>query len=229
MKQFARTKLLIGEDGIKALNNANIIVFGIGGVGSYVVESLVRSGIGKITIVDFDNVDETNINRQIIALHSTIGRKKVDVMKERILDINPNISVQTHNTFISRETISIFDLTKYDYVIDCIDNVTGKLAIIEKSIENQIKVISSLGTANKLDPTRLKITDISKTHTCPLAKIVRLELRKKEIKHLNVLFSDELPIKNDSPTLGSISFVPSVGGLIISSKVIKDIIEKANQ
>lgn len=226
MEQFARTSLLIGEDNLNKLINSKVIVFGVGGVGSYVVESLVRSGIGNISIVDFDVVDITNINRQIIALHSTIGKKKVEVMKERILDINPNINVTIYDTFVSYETIDNFNMADYDYVIDCIDNVTGKLLIIEKCIKNNIKVISSLGTANKLDPSKLILTDISKTNTCPLAKVMRLELRKRGINHLNVLFSNELPIKNDSNILGSVSFVPSTGGLLISSKVIKDLINE---
>lgn len=226
MEQFARTSLLIGEDNLNKLINSKVIVFGVGGVGSYVVESLVRSGIGNISIVDFDVVDITNINRQIIALHSTIGKKKVEVMKERILDINPNINVTIYDTFVSCETIDNFNMADYDYVIDCIDNVTGKLHIIENCIKNNIKVISSLGTANKLDPSKLILTDISKTNTCPLAKVMRLELRKRGINHLNVLFSNELPIKNDSNILGSISFVPSTGGLLISSKVIKDLINE---
>lgn len=226
MEQFARTSLLIGEDNLNKLINSKVIVFGVGGVGSYVVESLVRSGIGNISIVDFDVVDITNINRQIIALHSNIGKKKVEVMKERILDINPNINVTIYDTFVSYETIDNFNMADYDYVIDCIDNVTGKLLIIENCIKNNIKVISSLGTANKLDPSKLILTDISKTNTCPLAKVMRLELRKRGINHLNVLFSNELPIKNDSNILGSISFVPSTGGLLISSKVIKDLINE---
>lgn len=226
MEQFARTSLLIGEDNLKKLINSKVIVFGVGGVGSYVVESLVRSGIGNISIVDFDVVDITNINRQIIALQSTIGKKKVEVMKERILNINPNINVTIYDTFVSYETIDNFNMADYDYVIDCIDNVTGKLLIIENCIKNNIKVISSLGTANKLDPSKLILTDISKTNTCPLAKVMRLELRKRGINHLNVLFSNELPIKNDSNILGSISFVPSTGGLLISSKVIKDLINE---
>lgn len=226
MEQFSRTSLLIGEENLKKLNSAKIIVFGVGGVGSFVVESLVRSGIGNISIVDFDVVDITNINRQIIALHSTIGKKKVDVMKERIQDINPNAIINTYDTFISNETIDMFDLSDYDYAIDCIDNVTGKLLIIEKCINSNTKIISSLGTANKLDPSKLTITDISKTNTCPLAKVVRLELRKRGINHLNVLFSSELPIKNDTNVLGSISFVPSTGGLLISSKVISDLINE---
>lgn len=226
MEQFTRTSLLIGEDNLNKLINSKVIVFGVGGVGTYVVESLVRSGIGNISIVDFDVVDITNINRQIIALHSTIGKKKVEVMKERMLDINPSINVTIYDTFVSYETIDNFNMADYDYVIDCIDNVTGKLLIIENCIKKNVKIISSLGTANKLDPSKLILTDISKTNTCPLAKVMRLELRKRGINHLNVLFSNELPIKNDSNILGSISFVPSTGGLLISSKVIKDLINE---
>lgn len=222
--QFQRTEILIDQENLNKLHNSHVIVFGIGGVGSFVVESLVRSGIGEITIVDFDVVDITNINRQIIALHSTIGKKKVDVMKERILDINPNIKVHTFYTFVSNETIEIFNFDQYDYVVDAIDNVIGKLLIIEKCQEHNTPVISSLGTANKLDPTKLVLTDISKTHTCPLAKVIRLELRKREIKHLDVLFSTELPIKTNTKVLGSISYVPSSAGLLISSKVINNLI-----
>ena len=226
--QFQRTEILINSENIKKLNNSHVVVFGIGGVGSFVVESLVRSGIGEITIVDFDVVDITNINRQIIALHSTIGKKKVIVMKERILDINPNIKVNIFDTFISKDTIDLFNFEKFDYVVDAIDNVTGKLLIIEKCKEYNVPIICSLGTANKLDPTKLLLTDISKTHTCPLAKVIRLELRKREIRHLDVLFSTELPIKQESNILGSISYVPSTAGLLISSKVINNLIAKEN-
>lgn len=224
--QFQRTEILIGQENLTKLQNSKIIVFGIGGVGSYVVEALVRAGIGEISIVDFDKVDITNINRQIIALNSTVGKKKIDVMKDRILDINPNIKVHTYDTFISSDTINEFDFSKYDYVVDAIDNVTGKLLIIEKCKEHNTNIICSLGTANKLDPSKLLISDISKTHTCPLAKVVRLELKKRDIKHLDVLFSTELPIKSDNKTLGSISFVPSSAGLLIASKVINNLINK---
>lgn len=226
MKQFERTSLLIGEENIQKLNNSNVIVFGVGGVGSYVVEALVRSGIGNLSIVDFDIVDETNINRQIIALHSTIGKKKVEVTKERIIDINPNINLEVFNTFISPDTINTFDFSKYDYVVDAIDNVTGKLLIIQKAIEANVPIICSLGTANKLDPSKLILTDISKTHTCPLAKVVRTKLRQFGIYHLDVLFSDEEPIKTNSNTLGSMPYVPSVGGLLIASHIIKNLIKK---
>lgn len=224
--QLQRTEILLGKENIEKLKKAHVIVFGVGGVGSYTTESLARSGVGEISIVDFDVVDITNINRQVIALHSTIGRKKVEVMKERINDINPNINVHTFDTFISPETIEQFDFTQYDYVIDAIDNVTGKLLIIQKCQEHNTNIICSLGTANKVDPTKLLLTDISKTHTCPLAKVMRLELRKRGINHLSVLFSTELPIKSETNILGSISYLPSSAGLLISSKVINDLIKK---
>lgn len=218
--QFNRTNILLGESKLNILKHTHVAVFGIGGVGSFVIESLVRSGVGEITIIDFDKVDITNINRQIIALHSTIGKYKTDVMKSRLLDINPNIIVHTYNTFVSKDTIDEFNFESFDYVVDAIDNVTGKLLIIEKCKEKNISIISSLGTANKLDPTKLIITDISKTHTCPLAKVVRQSLRNRGINHLDVLFSTELPIKNSENVLGSISYLPSIAGLLISSKVI---------
>lgn len=224
--QLQRTEILLGKENIEKLKKAHVIIFGVGGVGSYTTESLARSGVGEISIVDFDVVDITNINRQVIALHSTIGRKKVEVMKERINDINPNINVHTFDTFISPETIEQFDFTQYDYVIDAIDNVTGKLLIIQKCQEHNTNIICSLGTANKVDPTKLLLTDISKTHTCPLAKVMRLELRKRGINHLCVLFSTELPIKSETNILGSISYLPSSAGLLISSKVINDLIKK---
>ena len=224
--QFQRTELLIGEENLNKLKKANVLVFGIGGVGSYVVEALVRAGIGKLSIVDFDNVDITNINRQILALHSTIGMKKVEAMKNRIFDINPSIELKTYPTFVSEETINQFNFLDYDYVVDAIDNVTGKLLIIEKCKENNVNIITSLGTANKLDPSKLLLTDISKTHTCPLAKVVRLELRKRGINHVDVLFSTEIPTKPSSNVLGSISYLPSCAGLMIASKVINTLINK---
>ena len=225
MKQFERTSLIIGEENTKKLNNSHVIIFGIGGVGSYVVEALTRAGIGTLSIVDFDKVDETNINRQIIATHSTIGKKKIEAAKERILDINPNINLKIYDTFVSPDTIEKFDFSSYDYVVDAIDNVTGKLLIIQRSIESNTPVISSLGTANKLDPSKLILTDISKTHTCPLAKTVRLKLRQLGINHLDVLFSSEEPIKPSNNILGSMPYVPSVGGLLIASHVIKNLIK----
>ena len=228
MEQFSRSNLLITEENTLKLQSKTILLCGVGGVGSYVFESLIRMGVGTIIIVDHDVVSLSNINRQIIATHSTVGRLKVDVAKERALDINPNIKIITHNLFISNENIDLIMNNKIDYIIDAIDTVSAKLLLIEKAIERNIPIISSMGTGNKLDPTKLKITDISKTEYCPLAKVMRYELRKRNIKHLTVLTSTEVPIKlntDDSKLIGSVSYVPSVGGLLISSKVINDLIQ----
>ncbi|MBR6071347.1 MAG: tRNA threonylcarbamoyladenosine dehydratase [Acholeplasmatales bacterium] len=228
---FQRTELLIGNEGLEKLKNANIIIFGVGGVGGYAVEGLVRAGIEKITIVDKDTVNITNINRQIIALNSTIGKNKVDVIEERIKDINPNCNVTKYQMFYLPNEESKIDLSKYDYVIDCIDTVTAKINIIERCYNLGIKVISCMGMGNKLNPLDIRISDIYKTSVCPLARTIRYELRKRNIKKLKVCYSLEEPIKNNIPldenkksTPGSISFVPSVAGLIIASEVIKDII-----
>lgn len=227
-----RTEMLIGENALKKLNNTNILVVGIGGVGGFVVEALVRTGIGKITIIDNDNISETNINRQIIASTKTIGKLKVDVMKERINDINPNIIVNPVNLFLTKDNIEQLDIQKYDYVIDAIDTVSTKLALIEKCKNENVNIISSMGTGNKLDPNKLEITDISKTSVCPLARVIRYELRKRNINHLTVCYSKEESIKTieeDQQTKkhipGSIAFVPSVAGLLIAGKVITDLIK----
>lgn len=224
MSQFERTKSLIGEIALEKLASSRVAVFGVGGVGGYVVEALVRAGIGEIDLIDNDTINATNINRQIVALHSTIGQYKVDVMKARALDINPNIKINTYKTFFSSETINEFDFSKYDYVIDAIDSVKSKLLLIETAKNLNIPIISSMGTGNKLDPTGFVITDISKTSVCPLARVIRTELKKRGIKNLKVLYSKELPIKIDSRTPASISFVPSGAGLIIASAVVKDLI-----
>ena len=234
-ERFSRTSLLIGEDAIDLLSNSKVIVFGVGGVGGFCVESLVRSGIGHITIVDNDTVSKSNINRQIIALESTIGKYKVDVMKERILDINPNCEVQVFKEFVLKDNIDIFKLEDYDYVVDCIDTVTGKISIIEKAYNLGIKVISSMGAGNKLDPTKFVVTDIYKTSMCPLAKVMRHELKKRNIKKCKVVYSLEealTPLIKIEDTEskrrqipGSISFVPSVAGLILSSVIIKDLMK----
>ena len=227
--EFSRTETLIGFDNMNKLKNAKVIVFGVGGVGGYVIEALTRSGFKQIDIVDFDSVSITNINRQIIALHSTVGKLKIDVMKERMLDINPNIVVNTYPVFLDDTNIELFNLSQYDYVVDAIDSVTSKLLLIEYCVKNNIKIISSMGTGNKLDPSLFKISDISKTSVCPLAKVIRYELRKRGINHLKVLFSTETPIKNFVEGEGnklapsSISFVPSSAGLLIASEVIKDL------
>ena len=227
--EFSRTETLIGFDNMNKLKNAKVIVFGVGGVGGYVIEALTRSGFKQIDIVDFDSVSITNINRQIIALHSTVGKLKIDVMKERMIDINPNIVVNTYPVFLDDANIESFNLSQYDYVVDAIDSVTSKILLIEYCVKNNIKIISSMGTGNKLDPSLFKISDISKTSVCPLAKVIRYELRKRGINHLKVLFSTETPIKNfvegESNKLApsSISFVPSSAGLLIASEVIKDL------
>lgn len=221
---FRRSVPLIKEAGLKKLNNSHVCIFGVGGVGGFVVEALARAGVGQITIVDFDTVNESNINRQIIALHSTVGMKKIDVLEKRIKDINPDCTVNKYDLFINNENINEFDFNSYSYVIDCVDNVLAKLAIITKAKESDIPVISSMGTGNKLDPKKFQITDISKTTVCPLAKVIRLELRKREIKGVKVLFSTEEPIKSPD-FISSISFVPSSAGLLIAREVILDLIK----
>lgn len=219
--QFSRTELLIGKEGIKKLQKAKVVIYGIGGVGSYVVEGLARAGVGHIIIVDYDKYDITNINRQLGALHSTIGKYKVDVMKERILDINPNAIVEIHKT----DEPSIIDST-ITYVVDAIDTMTNKIKLIEKANAENVRIITATGTGNKLDSTKFEITDIYKTSVCPVCKILRKELKQRNIKKLKVLYSKEMPHTNGGKTLGSISFVPSVAGLIIAGEVVKDIIKE---
>ncbi len=221
-----RTSFLVGDDGIEKLNNSNIIVFGVGGVGSFTVEALARAGVGNITIVDFDDVDITNINRQIPALHSTVGRYKVDVMEERILDINPNINIKKIRSLYNKDTSDEILTERYDYVVDAIDMVSSKIHLIETCEKKGLKIISSMGMGNKLDPTKIVVTDIHKTSTCPLAKVMRKELRDRGIKKLKVVYSTEQPIElkkkvmnGRKVTPGSVSFVPSVGGLIIASVI----------
>ena len=218
--------MLIGEENRKKLSRAHVAVFGIGGVGSYVCEALARAGVGELTLIDNDVVSESNINRQLIALHSTVGRAKTAVMAERIADINGEIKVNCHNVFFSPETAESIDFSQFSYVIDAIDSVTGKLTIIEKAKALDIPVISSMGTGNKLDPTAFKIADIKKTSVCPLARVMRYELRKRGIEGVRVLFSTEEPKQNGERTPASISFVPSVAGLIIAGETIKDLIKK---
>ena len=233
--EFSRTELLIGEASIEKLKNSRVAVFGIGGVGGYVVEALVRSGIGNIDLIDNDTVSITNINRQIIAAHNTIGKLKVDAAEERILNINPNVNVKKYKTFFTPETSSEFDFTKYDYVVDAIDTVSGKLEIIACAKNAGVPIISSMGAGNKLHPEMFEVADISKTSVCPLAKVIRQELKKRGIKKVKVVYSKELPIKPltqpDEPNIkhqipGSIAFVPSVAGLIIAGEVIRDLISK---
>lgn len=241
MDTFIRSELLLGEGSIQLLKNKKILIFGCGGVGSYVIEGLARTGITNFVIVDNDIVSKSNINRQIIATLDTIGKKKVEVTKERILSINKDAQVTTFDTFVLENTINNIDFKNIDYVIDCIDTISGKIAIIAKAKELNIPVISSMGTGNKLDPLQFKIVDISKTSVCPLAKVMRYELKKRNIKNVKVLFSTETPIdlsnnniekqllKNEDSIKhqipGSIAFVPSVAGLLIAREVILELLK----
>ncbi|MDD5935389.1 MAG: tRNA threonylcarbamoyladenosine dehydratase [Clostridiales bacterium] len=232
--QFQRIEFLLGEDAVSKLHEKKVAVFGVGGVGGFVVEALVRSGVGKFVLVDNDTVSITNINRQIIATHDTIGRKKVDVMKERVLSINPSAIVETYDCFFLPETEDQFDFSQYDYVVDAIDTVSGKIALVMKAKEANTMIMCSMGAGNKLDPTRFEVADIYKTSVCPLAKVMRTELRKRRVKKLKVVYSKELPLTPlaapENPgqrraTPGSVAFVPSVAGLIIAGEVVKDLIK----
>lgn len=228
-EQFSRTEMLIGKKGIEKLKNSKVAVFGMGGVGSFVVEGLVRAGVGSFILVDNDEVSISNLNRQIIATTKTIGKPKVEVSKERILEINPDAKVETYQEFFMPESKGIIDNT-VDYIVDAVDTVTAKIELVLRAKKLNIPIISSMGTGNKLEPTKFEVTDIYKTSVCPLAKVMRKELKNRGIEHLKVLYSKEEPIKQkrDSENKivpGSISFVPSVAGLIISGEVIKDIIQ----
>lgn len=224
MDIFSRTERLIGKDALLKLKNSNVIVFGLGGVGSYTVEALARSGIGKITVVDKDEVDITNINRQLYALHSTVGKAKAEIAKERILDINPECEVTAIRKMYLPQNADEFNLQSFDYIIDAVDCVTAKISLAEKAEKLSIPIISSMGTGNKLDPTQFKVSDIYKTSVCPLCRVMRTQLKKRGVKRLKVLYSEEIPITDGERTPASISFVPSVAGLIIAGEVIKDII-----
>ncbi len=250
LNQFSRTELLVGKSGIEKLAAARVAVFGIGGVGGYAVEALARSGVGALDLIDDDRICLTNLNRQLHATRKTVGKYKVDVAEERILEINPNCTVRTFKTFYMPSTQELFDFSEYDYVIDAIDTVTGKLTIIENAYKANVPVISSMGAGNKLDPTAFKVADIYKTSVCPLAKVMRRELKKRGIKALKVVYSEEEPIRpDDSAEIscrnhcicppgtvrkctarrdipGSVAFVPSVVGLIVAGEVVKDIIKK---
>ena len=249
MYEFSRTQLLLGKEAIEKLRSSTVAVFGIGGVGTYVVEALARSGVGNFALFDDDKVCLTNINRQLIATVNTIGRIKVEVMAERIKEINPKANVAEHRVFYMPENAAKYDLTNYDYIVDAIDTVTAKIELIVRAKENNIPIISSMGAGNKLNPTELEVADIYKTSVDPLAKLMRHELKKRGIKSLKVVYSKEKPIKpldeedsfKDSclyptvtrgkhtqrrPVPGSVSFVPSVAGLIIASEVVKDIAAK---
>ena len=233
-----RTKLLLGDKALDKLMNSHVCVFGVGGVGGYAVEALARSGVGIIDIVDNDEVATSNINRQIIALNSTVGRDKVDVVRERILDINPNARVNVHKCFYLPENAAEFDFSSFDYVVDAIDTVTAKIDIIVRCTECGTKVISSMGTGNKLDPSMVTVSDIYKTQVDPLAKVMRRELKKRGIKKLKVVYSPEEPVKPDRELVeaelkktglsrrsipGSTAFVPPVAGLIIAREVVMDL------
>lgn len=231
--QFLRTRMLLGDEAIEKLKNSHVILFGVGGVGSFAAEALARAGVGKIDLVDNDDVSLTNLNRQLVALHSTLGQKKVDVMKQRILDINPSALVTTHDVFVSTQTIDGFDFPQYDYVLDAIDTVSAKLMLADLCYKAGTPIISSMGTGNKVDPTKLKVGDIFETSGDPLARIMRHELRKLGIPMLRVVFSLEEPRKplmeTDEKTSkrsvpASTSFVPPVAGMILAGEVIKGLV-----
>lgn len=231
LSQFSRTELLLGKCAIEKLSKSRVAVFGIGGVGGHTVEALVRSGLGEIDIIDNDTVSITNLNRQIIATHKTIGKYKVDVAKERILEINPDVVVNVHRIFYTDETAERFDFSKYDYIVDAIDTVSGKLSLIEKAKEHNVPIICAMGAGNKLDASKFEVADISKTSVCPLARVIRTELKKRRIKNVKVVYSKEIPIKPEASSEitvkhqvpGSTAFVPAVAGLIIAGEVIKDL------
>lgn len=236
LNQFSRTEILIGKENMEKLVNARVAVFGIGGVGGYTVEALARSGIGTLDLIDDDKVSITNVNRQIIATTSTVGKYKVDVAKYRVLDINPEAKVNTYKMFYLPDTAEQFDFCQYDYIVDAIDTVTGKLQLVEQAKKSKTPIISSMGAGNKMDPTAFEVEDISKTSVCPLAKVMRRELKKRGIEHLKVVYSkekamvpqrieEEQGIHGKRQTPGSNAFVPSVAGLIIAGEVVKDIIK----
>ena len=234
--KFDRTKRLLGSKAMEKLTDAHVAVFGIGGVGGHAVDALVRSGIGEITLVDSDEIAESNINRQLIATTNTVGRKKVEVMREHLLAINPDVKVNLHDCFFLPETKDEFDFSKYDYVIDAVDTVTAKIALVMACQETGVPIVSSMGAGNKLDPTAFEVTDIYKTSVCPLAKVMRKELKARGVKHLKVVYSKEIPLepieeekfvsdekRRRRATPGSIAFVPSVAGLILAGEVVKDL------
>lgn len=231
-EELSRTAMLIGEEGIDKLQNARVAVFGVGGVGGYVVEALARSGVGTLDVIDNDTVALSNLNRQIIATHDTVGKLKVDAIKERILSINPETQVHVHACFFLPENADNFDFTQYDYVVDAVDTVTAKLEIIMRAKAADVPVISCMGAGNKLDPTKFEVTDIYKTTMCPLAKVMRRELKKRGVDKLKVVYSTEQALQpvisqenaSRRSTPGSVAFVPAVAGLIAAGEVIKDLI-----
>ena len=232
LNEFCRTELLVGEEGINKLHNSKVIVFGIGGVGSFVVEALTRAGVGNLILVDNDTICISNLNRQIHATQATVGMIKVEAMKERVISINPKCNVEAKQVFITADNISEIIPSDVDYVVDAIDTVTSKLALAEYCYKNNINIISSMGTGNKMDPTQFRVSDVFKTKVCPLAKVMRHELRKRGVKKLKVVYSEEMPMTPDKgravpsakrQTPGSISFAPPVAGMIIGGEVIKDL------
>ena len=237
-EQFLRTAMLLGEDAVNRLQNARVAVFGIGGVGGYTVEALARSGIGQLDLIDSDTVSVSNINRQILATHSTVGMPKVEAAKARVLDINPECCVRTHQVFYTPETAHLFDFSEYDYIVDAIDTVTGKLALVQRAVEANTPIICCMGTGNKLDASAFQVADISRTSMCPLARIMRKELGKRGIKHLKVVYSQEEALsptgwEEEAAALGkrqipgSVAFVPGAAGLILAGEVIRDLARNA--
>ena len=240
--EFLRTQLLLGKSALEKLKNSRVAVFGIGGVGGYVCEALIRSGVGKFELIDSDKIDITNINRQIIATQKTIGRYKTDVMKERMLEINPNADITVKNCFFLPENAAEFSFEKYDYIVDAVDTVTAKIGLVIEAQKRNIPIISCMGAGNKLDAGQFKVSDIFATKMCPLAKVMRTELKKRGIKNLKVVYSEEKPIKPTESILpdaensgnarravpGSVAFVPSVAGLIMAGEVVKDLTADIN-
>ncbi len=244
MNAFTRSELLLSSEGVTLIKTKHVAVFGLGGVGSYVVETLARSGIEHFTLIDNDTISISNLNRQLYALTSTINQKKVEVAKNRTLDINPLCQIQIYDTFVTKENIDTFDFTTFDYIVDAIDTVSAKLLLIEKAKLHNIPIISSMGTGNKLDPTKFIITDIKKTKICPLARVMRYELKKRNITDVKVLYSTEIPIDLSKSILeqkllqeenttkhqipGSVAFVPSIAGIEIAREVIFDLLKENN-
>ena len=235
-ERFSRTEALLGKEAMEKLQRARVAIFGVGGVGGYVCEALVRSGVGEIDLVDNDTVSESNINRQIVATEKTVGRKKTEVMKERAEEINPDVKARVWNMFFLPENAETFPFEEYDYVVDAVDTVAAKIALAEQAKKNGVKIISSMGAGNKLDPTAFKVADVYDTKVCPLAKVMRRELKKRGIERLKVVYSEEEPLPVNleraenadrrKAVPGSIAFIPSVVGLIIASEVIKDLTKK---
>ena len=222
--QFLRTQWLLGEAAMERLKKARVAVFGIGGVGGYVAEALARSGVFSLDLIDKDLVSLTNLNRQIVALHSTVGRPKVDVMKERILDINPQAQVRTYQCFYLPDTRDLFDFSQYDYVVDAVDTVTAKLELISQAKQSGVPIICSMGAGNKKNPAVFEVADISQTSVCPLARVMRQECKKRGLKNVKVVYSKEKPLNFGHEAPASCAFVPSVAGLVIASEVIKDLV-----